>query len=1525
MDRHSRVFLDICTLDAVSGLVGDARPAWVWSQDGRRILWANAAGAAFFRASSMTSLLERTLPDNAPARLHLERVARNGASDRDTVGRLRFFVGPQAIQLTTLARRIHLPDGAHGDEFNGEHDGVNGALVVAVDSKTKLESQPLDALCQLLAGETRAAFIIGPDAGKNGAVFAKAGDLPPPKPTNIVPDAVDEDGSEDGGAMSATAEINGTHHAARIAHLGDDADADFLLIVNTQAIPAAKTESRSAASGIHLADTTASLKALEVVDTHSVDEEILPEQAQAEIMEETEPVAAAVAGDTGKQRVTRSRTVATSRFPKNFFPWRRLVQANEPAIAPVVAEGSANENGNRASAPAAAPTDPALEERMIAEAMAAKQALLDEDTLCEHEAETPANGALKNGAAHAFNEPDLEAKPDLATALEEVSQNDEAVASLDTPHLVELDAADDETIADDGFGGVEAENAAVEPVSPLDAAVPATAEVNDETSNEYAGEAARFIFVSNASPVRFVWQMDVERRFISVSNELAQVLGAEATDIVGQTWDEVADRLDIDHDGKIAASLRRRDTWSGLTVNWPVTDNPVVVPVDLAALPAFDRDRAFEGYRGFGVCRPSDAITMATAMPQIDADEDATAAQPAATLAGHAENGATDASVDEPAVAAPAEASDLVEPAVFAEQPENAEADETVEPIETLGTAIADEQATADDAPDLADSGQPTDVTTLVDQPEPVGEPLIPPAVPGLYASVAQMSVTADNDGDDPIVFGLPEAANADVWQAPVDTTDTEELPNSEASLSTIEGLHIGAEFIETETLKAKPTSISPFDVTEAAAENAENDAKADIGAPAGVTPLLPFTAPAPIATDKPTATPDDEADSESFAETVIRLAERRSIPPESQLSKPEREAFRKIAEALGSRIDETNKKSPSSAADTAMTPDEASAETLTDVPVVEAAAPALVDEPSQEAIVEAVEAVPDEVVRAAEVAAPNSSESTDETAEDLDERHNAPIPLPIAPRPTAGRPVVVDETPVDTAARAADVSIDPRLLDRLPIGVAIVRERDVVYANITLLKMLGYPDIEKLTEAGGLEAVFAEPEEWPTVAGPDEEVERTLRVQLSDGSLRPVDAHMHTVPWCGGRGLMISLRDKRDPSRETAIDRLHETKTMLARAEDRVTEMDAILDTATDGVLVLTTDGRILQANRSAQALFGAEKSDLVGASLTDYLAPESHRSALDYLDSLSVNGVASVLNDGREVIGQISGGGLMPLFMTVGRIASTVDGSDDTVKFCAVLRDITQWKKAEEELTRAKRQAENASSQKSDFLAKISHEIRTPLNAIIGFSEVMIGERFGEIGNERYKDYLNDIHNSGSHLLSLVNDLLDLSKVEAGKLDLSFEAVPVNDLIGECVALMQPQANRERIIIRTSLPTSVPEIVADKRSLRQIILNLLSNAIKFNQPGGQVIVSTALEPDGVVVLRVRDTGIGMSEKDIKAALEPFRQLHTARLGGGTGLGLPLTKALVEANRAQFSIDSTPNQGTLIEITYPSQRVLAE
>ena len=271
-----------------------------------------------------------------------------------------------------------------------------------------------------------------------------------------------------------------------------------------------------------------------------------------------------------------------------------------------------------------------------------------------------------------------------------------------------------------------------------------------------------------------------------------------------------------------------------------------------------------------------------------------------------------------------------------------------------------------------------------------------------------------------------------------------------------------------------------------------------------------------------------------------------------------------------------------------------------------------------------------------------------------------------------------------------------------------------------------GYATLDALREAGGIDSLFTAPGIDALCEAEGER--RPLTITTSGGAQVPVDGRLFSVPWCGEQALMLSLA-------APGVDR-RAAEDAAGRAEAEARELKSILDTATDGVIVLDRDGRILASNRRAEALFGYEAPDFADTSFADLFAPESQRVARDYLDRLARDGSADVPNGGREVAGLVRKGGMVPLFMTMGRIG------EDMQKFCAVFRDVTQWKKAEGELLNAKRQAEKASSAKSEFLAKISHEIRTPLNAIIGFSEVMMEERFGPIGNERYREYLKDIH---------------------------------------------------------------------------------------------------------------------------------------------------------------------------------------
>jgi PAS domain S-box-containing protein len=362
------------------------------------------------------------------------------------------------------------------------------------------------------------------------------------------------------------------------------------------------------------------------------------------------------------------------------------------------------------------------------------------------------------------------------------------------------------------------------------------------------------------------------------------------------------------------------------------------------------------------------------------------------------------------------------------------------------------------------------------------------------------------------------------------------------------------------------------------------------------------------------------------------------------------------------------------------------------------------------------------------------------------------------------------------------------------------------------------------------------------------------------------------------------------------------------ASAED----LSAILDTTAEGILMFDAEGNIHSCNRSAEALFGYDGIEFVQRHLTELFAPESQLAVLDHLEGIKGAEVASLLDHGRDVLGRVSGGGIIPLSMTMGR--TRPDGPN----FFAVFRDLSQSRKSQNEPQPARRPADSAAHAKADMLARISHEIRTPLNAIIGFAEVMIGERFGALGNERYIDYMKDIRSSGERVIAIVNDLLDLSRIETGRLDLTFSNQNLNDLVEQCVAVMQPQANRERIIIRTSLAPMLPPVLADARSLRQIALNLIGNSIHLANAGGQVIVSTALSDFGEVVLRVRDTGQGLNDSEVAAAMEPFRTQAPLDHASESGVvNLSLTKALVEANRAHFHIKTGPHSGTLIEVTF--------
>ena len=496
------------------------------------------------------------------------------------------------------------------------------------------------------------------------------------------------------------------------------------------------------------------------------------------------------------------------------------------------------------------------------------------------------------------------------------------------------------------------------------------------------------------------------------------------------------------------------------------------------------------------------------------------------------------------------------------------------------------------------------------------------------------------------------------------------------------------------------------------------------------------------------------------------------------------------------------------------------------------------------------------------------------------------------------------ENPPADTADDAASHAI--AMIDLLPVGVLVARGTEALYANRTLLDYLGYPDLDALAADGGLARVFLGrlPAREPTAS--------PVEVQAQDGETLDVDAHVQSIDWSGGPATLISLRRARANAHTRAENaRLCAQETELTRLGEERDALAACFDGAGEPMAMLGADGRIERVNAEFATLLGEDARIVAGRDL-----------AALFRDEDAVRLKAFFALGGGEAAEEA----VFPVKARRAGVARTKLSLRPLGPGRFVARALAEPASAapKSDSEAAREEAERASAAKSDFLARVSHEIRTPLNAIIGFAEVMMEERFGPVGNERYKEYLKDVHTSGTHVLSLVNDLLDLSKIEAGKMELAPEDLDANATIGECVSIMQTQANQQRVIVRLSLAPRLPRIRADERSLRQILLNLLSNAVKFNEPGGQVIVSSAQTDAGFVVIRVKDTGIGMSDDEIDIALEPFRQIATSRKTTGTGLGLPVTKALIEANHASFTIKSRKNEGTLIEVAFPPARSLA-
>ena len=369
------------------------------------------------------------------------------------------------------------------------------------------------------------------------------------------------------------------------------------------------------------------------------------------------------------------------------------------------------------------------------------------------------------------------------------------------------------------------------------------------------------------------------------------------------------------------------------------------------------------------------------------------------------------------------------------------------------------------------------------------------------------------------------------------------------------------------------------------------------------------------------------------------------------------------------------------------------------------------------------------------------------------------------------------------------------------------------------------------------------------------------------------------------------------------------------ARLKRRSSLLQSTLEHIGEGLSVFDSRGRLIAWNSRFCELLDLPADLTIGAPLRDILMLQAVRG--DFGDGEPEAEVAKRLELFYRNVPTVKerltpGGRTLQIFrraMPNGAVVS-------------VYSDITDLKASERKLIQARSQAEMANRSKSDFLANMSHELRTPLNAIIGFSEIISNELFGPIVNEKYLEYIIDIHNSSLHLLSIINDVLDMSKIEAGKLELSKEALNIQSVISDVVRMMHERAQSRGIELITQLLDEEVDVWADERAMKQIFLNLLSNAIKFSKAGGKVYVRVGADQPNLAVVEFEDYGIGMNEEEQERALQPFGQAKpaTTRNYGGTGLGLPITKGLVEAHGGKLAIKSRAGSGTIVRVVLPTE-----
>lgn len=370
---------------------------------------------------------------------------------------------------------------------------------------------------------------------------------------------------------------------------------------------------------------------------------------------------------------------------------------------------------------------------------------------------------------------------------------------------------------------------------------------------------------------------------------------------------------------------------------------------------------------------------------------------------------------------------------------------------------------------------------------------------------------------------------------------------------------------------------------------------------------------------------------------------------------------------------------------------------------------------------------------------------------------------------------------------------------------------------------------------------------------------------------------------------------------------------------DDALLLLTSIFDASDVGILVSDRNRRIVKVNDSFERVYGWNRKETLGRDILEFITSDIHEQAIiNHDEYLSTGGRGT-----GDVNIMCKDGSITNNIYTT----STLELSHGRRFLVTNLIDITKRKQMEFTLRLAKEQADAANHAKSAFLANMSHELRTPLNAIIGFSEMMIRETFGPLGHDKYGEYLGDVHLSAKHLLEIINEVLDMSKIEAGRVELDEQEIDLRVLIDTVVRIVTSREFSNHLVVKQDISENLPVLYADPRLIRQILLNLITNAVKYSEEGGVITIKAMEDETGEINIVVSDEGVGIPTDRIQEAMEPFGQIHdpsTASVYQGTGLGLPLARAMVELHGGSLSLESIVDKGTTVAVNFPKERVRA-